>query len=82
MPEFPFRANIYAQALIDKNHVHLANLGVSHPSLEAIRAKTASEAYKLSTKLTGAGGGGCAVTLLPDSGFKFGCFRSAINPLR
>lgn len=40
-------------------------LGVSHPSLEAIRARTA-EPYGLSTKLTGAGGGGCAVTLLPD----------------
>jgi hypothetical protein len=53
--------------LINKNHAHLVNLGVSHPSLEAIRAKTASEPYKLSTKLTGAGGGGCAVTLLPDS---------------
>jgi len=53
-------------SLIDKNHGHLVNLGVSHPSLEAIRAKTAREPHKLSTKLTGAGGGGCAVTLLPD----------------
>jgi len=53
-------------ALIDKNHAHLVNIGVSHPSLEAIRAKTAGEPHKLSTKLTGAGGGGCAVTLLPD----------------
>lgn len=41
-------------------------MGVSHPSLESIRATTAGEPHKLSTKLTGAGGGGCAVTLLPD----------------
>jgi mevalonate kinase len=53
--------------LIDENHAHLASLGVSHPSLEAIRAQTSAQPYELSTKLTGAGGGGCAVTLLPDS---------------
>ncbi|KZT29708.1 cystathionine beta-lyase [Neolentinus lepideus HHB14362 ss-1] len=53
-------------ALIDENHAHLVSLGVSHASLEAIRAKTARDMYKLSTKLTGAGGGGCAVTLVPD----------------
>ncbi|KAG1747094.1 Cys/Met metabolism PLP-dependent enzyme-domain-containing protein [Suillus paluster] len=54
-------------ALIDENHGHLVKLGVSHPSLEAIRSKTASPPYALSTKLTGAGGGGCAVTLVPDN---------------
>jgi len=54
-------------ALIDENHDRLVDLGVSHPSLESVRAKTASEPYQLSTKLTGAGGGGCAVTLIPDS---------------
>jgi mevalonate kinase len=54
------------QRLIDENHDHLAHLGVSHPALEIIRAKTAALPYRLSTKLTGAGGGGCAVTLLPD----------------
>lgn len=41
-------------------------MGVSHASLEAIKAKTKSSPYGLSTKLTGAGGGGCAVTLVPD----------------
>ena len=55
-------------ALITENHAHLVALGVSHPVLEAIRAQTAAEPYCLSTKLTGAGGGGCAVTLVPDSG--------------
>ncbi|KAF8624533.1 hypothetical protein AX15_005842 [Amanita polypyramis BW_CC] len=52
-------------AFINENHGHLVTLGVSHPSLEAIREATAS-LYGLSTKLTGAGGGGCAVTLIPD----------------
>ncbi|KAN0062910.1 cystathionine beta-lyase [Thecaphora frezii] len=53
-------------ALIRDNHEELVGLRVSHPSLEAIRAKTWMEPLRLSTKLTGAGGGGCAVTLLPD----------------
>ena len=43
----------------------MRELGVSHESLEIIKAKTAT--YGLNTKLTGAGGGGCAVTLVPDS---------------
>ncbi|GAA5930507.1 uncharacterized protein JCM15063_004829 [Sporobolomyces koalae] len=53
-------------SLIDQNHRHLVSLGVGHASLEAIRAATNAEPWRLSTKLTGAGGGGCAVTLLPD----------------
>ncbi|EIW84219.1 cystathionine beta-lyase [Coniophora puteana RWD-64-598 SS2] len=66
-PELP-RSDLIAalSALIDENHVHLVQLGVSHPTLEAIRASTGAPPYGLSTKLTGAGGGGCAVTLLPD----------------
>lgn len=82
-PMFLSRADIHVQAMIDKNHAHLVNLGVSHPSLETIRAKTASEPYKLSTKLTGAGGGGCAVTLLPDSESKTRTLRvRALNSPR
>ncbi|KAI6045307.1 Cys/Met metabolism PLP-dependent enzyme-domain-containing protein [Pisolithus marmoratus] len=50
--------------LIDENHACLVDLGVSHPSLEDVRDVT--RAYGLATKLTGAGGGGCAVTLVPD----------------
>ncbi|KAH8831535.1 cystathionine beta-lyase [Flagelloscypha sp. PMI_526] len=53
-------------SLISANHQHLVTLGVSHPSLEAIRSTTMKDPYNLSTKLTGAGGGGCSVTLLPD----------------
>ncbi|KAJ7086102.1 Cys/Met metabolism PLP-dependent enzyme-domain-containing protein [Mycena belliarum] len=54
-------------ALIDENHRHLVTLEVSHPTLETIRSTTAAAPYELSTKLTGAGGGGCAVTLVPDN---------------
>ena len=61
------------QSLIKENHAHLVSLGVSHPVLEKIRATTAASPFNLSTKLTGAGGGGCAVTLLPDGG---SCFYS------
>lgn len=56
--------NDHFQKLITENHAFLRELGVSHPSLEDIKSKTAS--YDLQTKLTGAGGGGCAVTLIPD----------------
>ncbi len=51
-------------ALMRENHAHLRTLGVSHPSLEAVVDTTAKAG--LATKLTGAGGGGCAVTLVPD----------------
>ena len=54
------------QTLIRENHSYLVKLGVSHRSLEMIVAATAAEPYGLATKLTGAGGGGCAVTLIPD----------------
>ncbi|QRW04591.1 Cys/Met metabolism PLP-dependent enzyme [Ceratobasidium sp. AG-Ba] len=53
------------EALMDENHAHLVTLGVSHPVLEEIK-KITGEKYGLHTKLTGAGGGGCAVTLIPD----------------
>ncbi|SNX86686.1 related to cystathionine beta-lyase [Melanopsichium pennsylvanicum] len=52
--------------LIKQNHAELVDLEVSHPSLELIKNKTETFSDKLATKLTGAGGGGCAVTLLPD----------------
>ncbi|KAG9046473.1 cystathionine beta-lyase [Tulasnella sp. UAMH 9824] len=53
------------ESLIDENHAHLVTLGVSHPALEKIREVTAERG--LHAKLTGAGGGGCAVVLLPDT---------------
>lgn len=50
--------------LVDLNHSLLQGLGVSHPSLEKVRSITAESGLK--TKLTGAGGGGCAVTFVRD----------------
>jgi mevalonate kinase len=52
--------------LINLNHGLLISMGVSHPELELVGAA----AQKLglgNTKLTGAGGGGCAITLVTDS---------------
>ncbi|KNG90737.1 mevalonate kinase [Aspergillus nomiae NRRL 13137] len=54
-------------ALIRINHGLLVSLGVSHPRLERIR-ELVDFANIGWTKLTGAGGGGCAITLLrPDA---------------
>ncbi|WVQ76274.1 cystathionine beta-lyase [Cryptococcus sp. DSM 104548] len=55
------------EGLIKENHGHLVQLGVSHPALEMIVASTGQEPFGLATKLTGAGGGGCALTLIPDN---------------
>lgn len=53
--------------LIRINHGFLVSLGVSHPRLERIR-ELVDYADIGWTKLTGAGGGGCAITLLrPDT---------------
>lgn len=53
--------------LIRINHGFLVSLGVSHPRLERIR-ELVDYADIGWTKLTGAGGGGCAITLLrPDA---------------
>ncbi|MCJ1340478.1 Mevalonate kinase [Bachmanniomyces sp. S44760] len=49
--------------LIKINHGLLVSLGVSHPRLERIR-ELVDEVGAGSTKLTGAGGGGCAITML------------------
>lgn len=49
--------------LLRINHGHLVSLGVSHPKLEHIR-ELVDYAGIGWTKLTGAGGGGCAITLL------------------
>ncbi|KAJ5593884.1 uncharacterized protein N7459_000092 [Penicillium hispanicum] len=54
-------------ALIGINHGLLVSLGVSHPRLERIR-ELVDYANIGWTKLTGAGGGGCAITLFrPDT---------------
>lgn len=52
--------------LISMNHGFLVSLGVSHPRLERIRELVDYPNISW-TKLTGAGGGGCAITLFrPD----------------
>ncbi|KAJ2780167.1 Mevalonate kinase [Coemansia javaensis] len=49
--------------IVRLNHALLSALGVSHPALERVRDITA--ARHMPSKLTGAGGGGCALTLVP-----------------
>lgn len=49
--------------LMTINHGLLASLGVSHPRLERVRELVDHEAIGW-TKLTGAGGGGCSITLV------------------
>ncbi|CCO33914.1 mevalonate kinase [Rhizoctonia solani AG-1 IB] len=66
---------------MDENHGHLVTLGVSHPVLEQIKEITSKPDYGLHTKLTGAGGGGCAVTLIPDD-FSESKMSSLLNDLR
>ncbi|XP_048856901.1 mevalonate kinase [Brienomyrus brachyistius] len=54
------------EELIDINQHHLAVLGVGHASLDTLCRITL--AHGLHSKLTGAGGGGCGITLLrPDA---------------
>jgi len=54
------------ESLVDTNHCLLASLGVSHPALERVRTLTQEQG--LHTKLTGAGGGGVAFTIVtPDT---------------
>ena len=53
--------------LMTVNHGLLSSLGVSHPRLERLRLLVDQSGVGW-TKLTGAGGGGCAITLLkPES---------------
>lgn len=51
--------------LMDLNHGLLRTIGVSHERLE--RIVSVSACYGLSCKLTGAGGGGYAITLVPPN---------------
>lgn len=49
------------------NHNLLCALGVSHPSIDAICA--AAQKWGQAAKLTGAGGGGCAIVVLDPGNF-------------
>ncbi|KAH7884666.1 Cys/Met metabolism PLP-dependent enzyme-domain-containing protein [Phlebopus sp. FC_14] len=68
-------------SLISENHDRLVALGVSHPSLEAVRNTTGKSPFELATKLTGAGGGGCAVTLVPGD-FSSSLLASLVDSLK
>ncbi|TDH65321.1 uncharacterized protein CCR75_000700 [Bremia lactucae] len=51
--------------LIERNQQNLVDFGVGHPQLD--RVARICKRFNGATKLTGAGGGGCAVSLLPRS---------------
>jgi len=51
------------EELMEMNQGLLQCMGVSHASIETVLRITLK--YKLVSKLTGAGGGGCVLTLLP-----------------
>jgi len=51
------------EELMEMNQGLLQSMGVSHATIETVLRTTLK--YKLSSKLTGAGGGGCVLTLLP-----------------
>lgn len=64
-PFFDEDAKKRFRELIRMNHGLLVALGVSHPTLEKVKVHC-DELNIGDTKLTGAGGGGCAITLLKD----------------
>jgi mevalonate kinase len=53
-------------ALFDRNQLELQRLGVSHPEIERA-LEVARRAGALGAKLTGAGGGGCAIALVTNA---------------
>lgn len=62
-PTFGISEEAQLRELINVNHGLLVALGVSHPALEQV--KIVGDKIG-ATKLTGAGGGGCAITLVND----------------
>ena len=52
-----------SQELFSINHHLLNAIGVGHPSLD--KACAIAQQFGLGAKLTGGGGGGCAIALIP-----------------
>ncbi|XP_035917820.1 mevalonate kinase-like [Anopheles stephensi] len=65
--------------LVNINNNLLRSVGVSHPALEAIFA--IAERAGFASKLTGAGGGGCAFVLLPDGFRELDSFQRLVGAL-
>ncbi|GAQ80580.1 mevalonate kinase [Klebsormidium nitens] len=61
----PANLQTLVEELVDLNQAILRGIGVSHAKIEEIIAVT--ERRSLHSKLTGAGGGGCVLTLLRDT---------------
>lgn len=57
--------------LMEMNQGLLQCMGVSHAVIETVLQTTLK--YKLTSKLTGAGGGGCVLTLLPSRILSYFC---------
>uniref|UniRef100_A0A182PU81 Mevalonate kinase n=1 Tax=Anopheles epiroticus TaxID=199890 RepID=A0A182PU81_9DIPT len=66
--------------LVSINNNLLRSLGVSHPALEKIFA--IAERAGFASKLTGAGGGGCAFVLLPTAFRELDSFRELMDALK
>ncbi|KAI9099338.1 ribosomal protein S5 domain 2-type protein [Phlyctochytrium arcticum] len=68
-PKFPVLLNtlllmLRVQDMMASNHSILTECGMSHPALDSVKDDALT--LGLSSKMTGAGGGGCALILLKD----------------
>lgn len=66
--------------LVEVNNNLLRSIGVSHESLEKIFATSSRHGFN--SKLTGAGGGGCAFVLLPKGYSEMPTFLTMLNELK
>lgn len=67
-------------SLVEVNNNLLRSIGVSHESLERIFA--ISDKHGFNSKLTGAGGGGCAFVLLPEKYSQLPGYHAMMNELK
>jgi mevalonate kinase len=74
--------NLYTllEKWVERNQLLLTELGVGHPALTQVCEISKKEGF--SSKLTGAGGGGCALTLCPPHRFtatNFNTIKTALE---